>query len=160
MKKFAIVLLGFGLVWLAVPVSAAGLPQAQDLRADAKEAARRQVPLVLFYSARSCRFCEEVAALYLQPMHASSEYGGKIILREVQLEGGQVLRDFDGKSVSHADFAERRGIRLTPQIRFLDATGREVSPGIVGYTTPDFFGGYLEQAVDAAVAKMRTATAP
>ena len=158
MKKFIIVLLGLGLSWLTMPVFAGGLPQARDLRADAKDAARRRVPLVLFYSARSCPYCEEVATLYLQPMHASSDYGGKIILREVQLEGGQVLRDFDGKPVSHADFAERRGIRLTPQIRFLDAAGREVSPGIVGYTTPDFFGGYLEQAVDAAVAKMRAAT--
>jgi thioredoxin-related protein len=158
MKKFSAILLGLGMIWLAsASVLAGDLPVAQDLQADAKDAGRRHVPLILFYSARSCHYCEEVSSLYLQPILASRDYTGKIILREVQLEGGLMLLDFDGKRVSHADFARRRGISLTPQIRFLDGAGREVSPGIVGYTTPELFGGYLEDAISDAMTKMRTA---
>lgn len=135
--------------------SDADLPVAYDLQKDARQAGREHLPLLVFFSAKSCHYCEDMRELFLGPMQASGDYAGKVMMREVRVESGLVLRDFAGKKISHADFARRSGISLTPQIQFLDPSGKELVPALVGLTTPEFFGGYLEEAIDTALAKMR-----
>ncbi|MEK7796007.1 MAG: hypothetical protein AAB315_00985, partial [Pseudomonadota bacterium] len=38
-----------------------------------------------------------------------------------------------------------------------DAAGRELVPQLFGYTTPDFYLGYLEQAIAQAIRRVRPA---
>jgi thioredoxin-related protein len=159
-KKFLLALIVLLLLALAGSLSVsrasdADLPVAYDLQNDARQAGREHLPLLIFFSAKSCHYCEDMRELFLAPMVARGDYAGKVIMREVQVESGLALRDFDGRKVSHADFAQRRGIFLTPQIRFLDPSGKELVPGLVGLSTPELFGGYLEEAIAAALARMR-----
>jgi thioredoxin-related protein len=160
MKRLMVVVMGLlTAVLLAYGACAAGLPVAADLRGDGQQARAENLPILLFFSAKSCQYCEQMRSLYLEPMYAGGNYAGKLIMREVQIESGHSLRDFQGKQVSHADFAHRNGISLTPQILFMDPAGKELVPALVGLSTPDFFSGYLEEAIDAALARMR-ATRP
>ena len=144
---------------LAQGVNATGLPVAADLQGDGQQAQEERLPVLVFFSAKSCQYCEQMRSLFLEPMHADSRYAGKVIIREVQVESGRTLRDFKGQKVSHADFAHRNGVSLTPQILFVDATGKPLVPALVGLSTPDFFSGYLEEALAGALARMR-ATRP
>lgn len=143
-------------VLLAQGVSAAGLPVAADLQGDGHLAQEGRLPVLVFFSAKSCHYCELMRSLYLEPMYTGGDYAGKVIIREVQVESGLALRDFGGKQVSHADFAHRYSVSLTPQIMFMDPAGKELVPALVGLSTPDFFGGYLDESIDAALASLRT----
>ena len=142
-------------VLLAYGVSASELPVAADLQGDGRQAHEEHLPVLVFFSAKSCPYCEQMRSLFLEPMYTSGDYAGKVIMREVQVESGRTLRDFKGKKVSHADFAHRNGVSLTPQIQFMDPTGKELVPALVGLTTPELFSGYLDESINAALARMR-----
>lgn len=149
------------LMWLllagATPsswASDAAPPLAENFRTDARQAQHQRVALLVFFSAKSCQYCETMRELFLGPMYASGDYSAKVIMREVQIDSARELRDFEGKRVSHQDFALRHRIGLTPQVWFLDATGKELVPALVGLGTPELFGSYLDAAIDMAVANM------
>lgn len=152
MKKLLILILLF----CAAPISQSSdtVPMAENFRMDARQARHQRLVLLVFFSAPSCQYCETMRALFLGPMFASGDYSDKVIMREVQIDSGRSLRDFAGKKLSHRDFARGYGVSLTPQIWFLDPTGKELVPALVGLSTPEFFGGYLDEAIDAAMAGM------
>jgi len=43
-------------------------------------------------------------------------------------------------------------------VKFFDPQGHEVADPIVGLVTVDYYGGYLDQAIDTSIAKIRRAT--
>lgn len=136
------------------------LPEASDFKADAAESRARQMPILVFYTAADCPYCAIVREDYLEPMFNRNQYKGKILFRAVHVDADDPVRDFNGRDSTHAAFAQAQGARLTPNIKFYDAAGRELVPGLLGLTTRDFFGGYLEQAIADALAKLRGVSAP
>ncbi len=144
------------LLWLVAPLAAAsGLPAARNLQADAREAARDRLPVLVFFYANSCAYCKEVDELYLEPRYADTVYRKKVIIREVNIDSARTLRDFSGRMTNDAAFAQRYGVSLTPTIKLFDAHGRELVPALVGVADPDFYGSYLDAAVAAAGHKLR-----
>lgn len=139
----------------AAAAAAGGLPPAENLAADARAARRAAMPIVLFFSADSCPYCADVAEYHLEPLHTRGVYAGRAVFRVVNIESHALLRDFEGNRLSRAEFAGRYRVSLTPHIKFLDPDGRELAPPLIGYNTPDFYRGYLEGAIDAAIATLR-----
>ena len=145
-------LLGVFLGCLSGPVMAAGgLPPARDFVADGAGRA----PILVFFTNASCPYCREVENLYLRPMHARGDYRGQLLIRVVEVGGAAPLTDFTGQQMNHGEFARRERVAFTPVIRLYDAAGRELVPQLFGYTTPDFYLGYLEQAIEQAIAAAR-----
>ncbi len=141
---------------LATAVSPADeLPLAKNLQKDARKAARGQMPILVFFAADSCPYCHEVEDLYLTHMYESGDYAGKLLFRVVRIESANFLRDFNGRRIDHETFAEDEGVALTPVIRFYDPEGKELIPELIGYTTPDFYGDYLEQTISDSISKLR-----
>ncbi|MDP3774354.1 MAG: thioredoxin fold domain-containing protein, partial [Gemmatimonadales bacterium] len=128
--------------------AAEGLPPARDFVADGAGRA----PILVFFTNASCPYCREVENLYLRPMHVRGDYRGRLLIRVVEVGGGAPLTDFTGQRTSHGEFARRERVAFTPVIRLYDATGRELAPQLFGYGTPDFYLGYLEQAIEQATA--------
>ena len=147
------------LSWLAVgPAIAlvAELPVAADLRMDGDQARRERLPILVFFASRSCPYCYEVEELYLKPRLASGEYRNKVIMRVVYTDGARTLRDFRDRQTDHAAFGRRYGVTFTPTIKMVDADGVELVPGLVGLTTRDFYGYYLDEAIGGALTKLRS----
>ena len=67
-------------ILLGQGVAAAGLPMATDLQSDSRLAQKQRLPLLVFFSASSCHYCEVVRSLYLGPMYTSGDYAGKVIM--------------------------------------------------------------------------------
>lgn len=132
--------------------AASGLPDAVDLAVDGREAGRLAAPILVFYSEDGCPYCRTVAELYLEPMWSSGAYADRLLIRVVHTRRRTSLRDFAGRETSHAAFAADQGVNFTPAIRLYDAHGRELVPALVGYTTPDFYAGYLELAIERSQA--------
>jgi thioredoxin-related protein len=156
MKRFFLALSAAALLAGATLAPAGGeLPAAADLQADAEQAARARVPLLVFFSAYSCPYCREVEELYLQPLQADPASARRVLIRTVLIDSHRRLYDFDGRRTDHAGLARNYGVFFTPTIKLLDPQGRELAPALVGLTTRDYYGGYLEEAIERALARLR-----
>ncbi len=154
MRRFLVLIM----MLLAVQVSASSkhnLPVAVDLGADAVESARKRIPIMVFYMSDDCGYCEEVSDLYLEPMHRNGLDKGRFILRTINTSGYASVRGFNGQEMDHDDFADKEGVSFTPVIKFYDHKGEEIIPEIFGYQTPDFYGAYLEAAIEKSIAHLR-----
>lgn len=152
-------LLAFALALLSgCGTGRADLPEveeARDLRADARLAETRGLPLLLAFSATYCGYCEQVEEWFLVPLLLAGYDEERILIRKVIVDSGHSLRDFAGKSVEGAELASRYQVRMVPTLVFVDAQGRELAERLVGLTTVDFYGGYLENSIEAAEARLR-----
>ena len=131
------------------------LPPAVDLRADARTARAQRLPVVLFFHATTCPFCREVDDLYLAPLQKENEKTPRFLLRAVEIGGRQPLVSFDGTRMDQRAFAASQGVTLVPHLRFLGPDGEALAPDLVGLTTRDFYGAYLEDSISNAGEKLR-----
>jgi thioredoxin-related protein len=146
----AVLLLG-----LAGAVGANGLQAASDLAADAGAARQRSVPILVMFNAKGCPYCHVVREYYVEPLARSPQFGDRVILRVVDVDGYDRLVDFDGSVTDHSAFASRHSVTLTPVLKFFGPDGRELAPQLIGLTTEDFYGWYLEQRLSDALDRLR-----
>jgi thioredoxin-related protein len=143
---------------LTVAGSAAGgsvtMIQATDLRAESLLAKQKDLVLVIEFAAEDCGYCRKLEDLFLLPMQRNTEYGDKILLRTVSLSEFDSLIDFDGRSVTTAEFAAQYDVALTPTLVFLNADGVEMSEKLVGIWSEDFYGGFIDSRIDEARDKL------
>ncbi len=142
------------LMSLALPAWAGGLPSARDLQQDGRVSGSTGRPILVFFMADSCSYCEEVRRLYLEPMYADPVYRHRLIFRMVDINDPGVMKDFRGRSTNQGRFADSEGVSFTPTIRFYDAHGAELVPQLRGYSSPDFYLAYLEDAVEASISRL------
>lgn len=121
------------------------LPAATDLAAQAKAAATRGEPLVVLVTLPDCVYCETVRRNYLGPQAAA----GEIVARELDMTANTPLRNADGSMTTAREWARSRNVTVAPTVLFLDARGRSLATPLRGMQ-PDFYGAYLEQALDKA----------
>lgn len=126
-----------------------------DFTLEAKAAQELKVPILVMFSRRNCAFCDQVLKEFLVPMQHNTEYDTKVIMRRIDTGSAAKLRLFSGKTITHAQFAKENNIFLTPTIKLFDAEGNELAEPLVGLTTPDYYGGFLDQRIDEALAKVR-----
>lgn len=142
-----------GLYGLSVASSEAGgvqVVEITDMQAEASMSDETGLPILLMFAAEHCHYCTIVEEDYLKPMIISGDYEQKVLIRKVDLkEEGNVI-DFDGNSIEKKELASRYDINLTPTLLFLDGKGRQLTKRMVGLTTPDYYGGYIDMAIDAA----------
>lgn len=131
------------------------LPLATDLSKDAKLARDKRIPILILFSMAGCNYCDQVREEVLIPTTRNAEYDNKVIMVEVDYSNRSKMIDFNGKTTTQAAFASRNNVGLTPTVKFYDAQGREVADPIVGIASMDYYGGTLDQAIDASIAKIR-----
>ncbi len=140
----------------------AGNPQviaeAQDFSKLSRIIDEKRVPLVLMFSSEYCAYCVRLENDFLIPMQISGDYVERALIRKVKIDYGSEVVDFDGKHVDADEFAARYNISVTPTVVFLDSQGRQLAARQVGLTTPDFYGGYLDQSIATALDMLRRTT--
>ena len=148
--------IGVGLaLWaLLVAVDAqavsAGVSQVENFAALGDRARNGHVPILLVVSQADCPYCELLKREILEPMLISGEYDGRVLIRELFIDSGLPVRDFDGQVVVPDELARRYRARLTPTVLFLDHHGREIGKRMIGINTVEFYGYYLDVAIDTA----------
>ena len=131
------------------------LPFATDLSLDAKLAREKQIPILILFSMQGCGYCKRVREEILIPTTLNADYDDKVILLEVDSSNYAKLIDFEGKVTTQAAFVAKNRVGLSPTVKFFDPQGHEVADPIVGLVTVDYYGGYLDQAIDTSIAKIR-----
>ena len=131
------------------------LKHANDLAADGALAKQRRVPVMLFFNRVGCPYCERALREFLKPMENDAANADRILFRQVETDKPTRLVDFNGDVTTHRKLAARYKVRLTPTIWFVDGDGNVLHDPIVGLTTPDYYGYYLDRAIDESLKKVR-----
>lgn len=152
-------LIAWILAWaLVLPVLAAShedVPMADNLKAEGATAESRHVPIMLIFASPFCIYCDRVKAEYLGPMVADPAYRDKAIIRQIEAGGDLALIGFDGKKTTHGAYAASQKIVMVPTIKVVDGQGRELAKPIVGFLAPDFYFGYILDAMQQGLEKMQ-----
>jgi thioredoxin-related protein len=125
-----------------------------SLKAEARDAAARKVPILLVFTSPHCRYCERVKAEYLGPMLEDPAWKGKVIIRQIEAGSDWALVGFDGKKTTHGAYTASQRIKMVPTIKVVDASGKELAEPIVGLLTPDYYYGYLQSAIEEGLEKI------
>jgi len=130
--------------------------QARDLAADARLASQRNIPLLVLFSEAGCPWCERARQEFLLPMQRNPEYQGKVMMREVGTDNPAALVDFAGNATTQAEFARHHRVSMTPTVMLLGPRGEVLAEPLLGFGGADYYGYFLDQRIDAALAQLRT----
>lgn len=136
------------------PAARAEVPVVKSFQADAKLARAAKKPIMVLFFAKDCHFCERVLHEWLEPMSQDKSYTDRVLLRRVEVGGATRIKDFAGKAITSGEFASFEGVFMVPTIKVFDPSGKEAAEPIIGLLTPDFYGGYLDQAIQAGIDKL------
>ena len=137
---------------------ALNLPIATDLAQDGAVSRQHALPILLFFDRQDCPYCERALREFLVPMANGEDWRDRALYRQIEIDQALPLTAFDGATTTHRAFARQHRIELTPTIIMVDATGTTLGKPLVGLMTPDFYGAYLEAAINAAAAKVARVT--
>jgi len=130
---------------------------AKDLHHDAQLALRTGVPVLIIFTSPGCSYCERVMKNYLIPMQRNRDYASKVLIRRVEIDSTKPLTGFDGKATSGQQYAASLKVKFTPTIIVFTPNGTPAGDPLIGLGPEDYYGGYLDAAIDAGLAKMRAA---
>jgi thioredoxin-related protein len=136
-----------------------GVPLATDLKNDAELAKQKKGVVLVLFSQEHCGYCQRVLNEFLIPMSRNMEYQQKLVMRDIDSRGSTMMRDFDGKLVDHNQFSRKHGVRMVPSVMLFDTEGRRLTKPLIGLSTVDYYGSYLDDAIDQAIDKVKTAVA-
>jgi thioredoxin-related protein len=132
-----------------------GVPYARNLQKDAKLAAQKNGLVLVMFSGEYCGYCEQVLNEFLIPMSRNPDYQKKLVMRRVDNTGFTTVRDFGGAVRDHRKFTSEQGVGMVPTVVLFDKDGNRLGKPLVGLTTVDYYGYYLDEAIDAALSKVR-----
>jgi thioredoxin-related protein len=129
--------------------------EAQNLHQEGRNAAEKRLPILIMFSMEHCPYCELIREDFLKPMLRSGDYTDKVIIREIHSDSYATVRDFNGANISVEELTHRYGASLSPTVVFLDHKGRELSKKMIGITTVYYYGGFLDDAIEASYKRMQ-----
>ncbi|MEW5894032.1 MAG: hypothetical protein AB1697_12930 [Pseudomonadota bacterium] len=156
MKRLFTLLAGI-LAWAALTAAAEGVPDAEDLAADAKRVRGFQGVIMIAFVSESCPYCKVVLDEFMIPTSRNLDYDTKLVMRRVEVGGGRMLRDFKGRRMSQAAFASRHGVSLVPTVLVFSPDGKPLGPPLIGLSTVDYYGYYFNEAIENGLAAVRQA---
>jgi len=137
-----------GVFLLASSATGAAVPLAQDLQKAGRQAEQYCAPVLLEFAAEYCDYCELLEHEILDPTLLDRDYQRRVLMRKVMIDGNRRLRDFNGRMTDEARLAAHYKVWVTPTVLFVDSNGVEIARRLVGVSSVDFYGGYLDTALD------------
>lgn len=131
------------------------LPVAQNLKADGDAATAAKKPILLFFNLTGCHYCRGALREVIVPMFRNADWKAALEFRQITIDDGKSLIDFDGKSIENIAFANKRKGTFTPTVMVVDGNGQLLGDPIVGLVNFDFYGGYVDALANKAIAEMK-----
>lgn len=131
------------------------LPIAQNLKADGDAATVAKKPILLFFNLTGCHYCRGALREVIVPMFRNAGWRAALEFRQITIDDGKSLIDFDGRSIENIAFATKRKGTFAPTVMLVDGNGELLGDPIVGLVNFDFYGGYVDGLVNKAIAEMK-----
>ncbi len=127
----------------------------KDFSRLAETAKNQQKLIMLEVSASYCSYCLKLEEEIIKPMLRSGDYDADVLIRKVDIDSINRIRDFAGQSISSSSLAHLYDIEVTPTIIFLNSQNQEVSKRIVGVNSLDYFSSYVDDAIKHGLTVIR-----
>ena len=131
------------------------LPLAQNLKADGAAATAAKKPILLFFNLTGCHYCRGALREVIVPMYRNAGWRAALEFRQITVDDGKSLIDFDGKTIDNIAFAQKRKATFTPTVMVVDGDGQLLGDPIIGVANFDFYGAYVDGLVNKAIAEMK-----
>jgi thioredoxin-related protein len=131
------------------------LPIMHDLQADGHISQSKKIPVMIMFVADNCPFCITAKQDFIHPMIKSGDYDDKVIIRFIEIDGTDTMIDFQGNQITMEEFSKRQKINFTPYVKFFNAEGKELVKPIIGISNKDYYGVFLDDAIESAIEKLR-----
>ena len=141
-----ILLSGVALVWQPVFAAPASLPVPSSLQDELAIALKAGQPLVLMVSLDGCPFCKIAREHYLAPMRTDQQ----LHVVQINMQHKEMVKDIRGQPKTHEQLIDELKVKVAPTLIFYGRQGTEVAERLVGLTSEDFYGAYLDQRIEAA----------
>ena len=112
--------------------------------------ARQHIPIVVMVDQADCPYCDRVESEFFAAIFAGGEFENAAIFGKISLDDGESIATRDRGLISTQEFLEPFLADFTPTILFLDSQANQLVEKMVGLSTPDYYGYYLEQAIRQA----------
>jgi len=157
--KVKLVILAVLSILLLTPLAQADMHKctARDLTLAAHAARQAEAPILLLYSSQECGYCELLKRQVLKPMFGQDQDNRLAVVRELDMDTGGKLVDFDGEKIRSRRLQERYHVRVTPTLLILDAKGQLLADPIVGYDSPEAYRTRLESLLARSHKLLRAA---
>jgi thioredoxin-related protein len=148
-------------VWLliisgsALSDSSTGILPTDDWSTEVTEASKAGLPILMLFSSEYCGYCDRLKSEVLEPLAKSGEINKFAWIRELSIDRGGKIRDFDGEKIRTKMFLDRYDVFATPTLVLVDNHGNPLGTPIVGYNNADDYVSLLEHFMDVADWKSR-----
>ena len=93
-----------------------------DLPADIAWMQAHDKPMMVFFHASYCGYCQKIDDEFIIPMRLNPKYQGRLIIRRVQIDGDRTHIAADGNREGPEAFADRLDVRGVPYVLFFAPT--------------------------------------
>jgi thioredoxin-related protein len=132
----------------------------KDWSLTAKIARESQVPILVLFTAVECGYCEKLKHEVLEPMFLDDHENRLAVVREVDINTGGKMTDFNGEPIRSRQFKDRYEVFATPTLMILDAKGSPLTSPIIGYNSVEQYQTLLESALEKSRMKLQNAALP
>lgn len=127
------------------------LPIATNLQADGAKAKVAKRPMLLFFNLEGCHFCRFSLRTTIVPLYRDQGWRNAVEFRQITIDDGKSLIDFDGKKISNEEFARKRKGNFTPTVMMVDGDGRVLGEPVVGIASMDYYSYNVDALIKAAI---------
>ncbi|NPA71351.1 MAG: thioredoxin fold domain-containing protein [Gammaproteobacteria bacterium] len=129
--------------------------ELQNLQTLGEQARQAELPILLMFGAEWCEFCEQLNEEIFEPMGLNGLYEGKVMfMRHVGVDEQALIPGWNGQMIKKSNWAYALDADLTPTVLFVDGSGREVAPRIVGISEITLYAGLVHQNLNTAYKNM------
>ena len=121
-----------------------------DLQQLGEQSRKERKPILLMFSQDHCPFCHTLKEEVLNPIQLNRDYREKLIMREVMIDPGETLINFNGEKLDAIQVFHDYDMIVTPTIILVDGTGKEIAERQVGVNTVEMYAWYLDIAIGQA----------
>lgn len=119
-----------------------------NLPADLAVMREKKIPMMIFFHASYCGYCNQVDDQFLIPMRLDPEFKGRLLIRRVKIDADTTYIGVDGKKHDYPYLANKLHVRGVPYILFLAPDGSRIT-SIQG-TAYDYYDYYLSKDINLA----------
>jgi thioredoxin-related protein len=112
--------------------------------------------IMLEVSASYCEYCDLLEEEFIKPMLRNDDYNTDVLIRKIDMDSYYQISDFSGDAMTPYEFTRRLKVNLTPTLLFFDANGNEVSQRILGINSLELYGGYIDEALNSGLLKIKS----
>ena len=124
------------------------IPTAKSLQTEISTALKVASPLLVFVSLDNCPFCKIARENYLLPL-LNEQF---IPMVQVNFRNLTAVVDARGIAMTQDRLIRTWGVKVAPTVLFLGKDGKEIAPRLIGGSTSDFYGAYLDDRIRIAQA--------